>query len=53
VARADVRLQGGVVADGLQVGVLPALQTPLLGMDVLHRLKMTQQDGKLRLEAPR
>jgi aspartyl protease family protein len=53
VARADVRLQGGVVADGLQVGVLPALHTPLLGMDVLHRLKLTQQDGKLRLEAPR
>ena len=53
VARADVHLQGGVQATALKVGVLPALATPLLGMDVLHRLKMTQEGGQLKLEAPR
>jgi aspartyl protease family protein len=53
VARADVQLQGGVQATALKVGVLPALATPLLGMDVLHRLKMTQEGGRLKLEAPR
>lgn len=51
-ARATVRLQGGVVAERLVVTVLPGLEAPLLGMDVLSRLQFTQQGGVLRLQAP-
>ena len=50
--RADLDLQGGVRADRLAVTVLPALQSPLLGMDVLGRLQFTQRDGVLRLQRP-
>lgn len=51
VARADLRLDGGVQATRLPVVVLPDLQRPLLGMDVLGRLRFTQSGGVLRLEA--
>lgn len=51
VARADVVLRGGVKAERLPVTVLPRLEAPLLGMDVLSRLKFSQQDGTLRIEA--
>lgn len=51
-ARADVRLDGGVRAERLLVTVLPQLGAPLLGMDVLSRLRFTQTDGVLRLERP-
>lgn len=47
--RATLQLQGGVRIERLPVTVLPALQSPLLGMDVLGRLHFTQQDGVLRL----
>ena len=50
IVRADVELDGGVHARALRVTVLPALTSPLLGMDVLSRLRFTQQDGVLRLE---
>jgi aspartyl protease family protein len=52
-ASADVDLEGGVRADRLHVTVLPALQAPLLGMDVLGRLQFSQVDGVLRLQRPR
>lgn len=52
VARADLQLQGGVQADRLPLVVLPALgDKPLLGMDVLGRLRWQQQGGVLRVEA--
>ena len=49
LARADVDLDGGVRAQQLRVTVLPGLSSPLLGMDVLSRLHLTQSDGVLRL----
>ena len=51
LARADVELRGGVRAERLRVAVLPRLESPLLGMDVLGKLRFTQSDGVLRLEA--
>jgi aspartyl protease family protein len=51
--RIDLELEGGVRISQLSAAVLPALQVPLLGMDVLSRLRFTQEDGVLRLEAPR
>lgn len=52
VMRADVELQGGVSAQRLRVVALRALGTnPLLGMDVLGRLRWQQHDGVLRIEA--
>lgn len=50
MARADIELQGGVRADRLPVTVLPALGSPLLGMDMLARLNFNQADGVLRFK---
>jgi aspartyl protease family protein len=51
VMSADVALQGGVNAQRLRVVALPGLSDrPLLGMDVLGRLKWQQGDGVLRFE---
>lgn len=50
VGTAEVALDGGVTAERLTVAVLPALHTPLLGMDVLGRLRLTQSAGVLRIE---
>lgn len=52
-ARADISLRGGIQAERLAVTVLPNLGAPLLGMDVLSKLKFSQQDGQLRIEAGR
>lgn len=52
-SRADLALDGGVQVQALRVGVLPRLDTPLLGMDLLGRLAFTQQGGELRIAAPR
>ena len=52
VGRADLQQQGGVQADRLPITVLPALGAPLLGMDVLGRLRFSQADGVLRLQPP-
>ena len=49
-ARADLRLDGGVRVERLPVTVLPALSAPLLGMDVLSRMRFTQESGVLRFE---
>ena len=50
LALADIDLDGGFRAQRLRVTVLPGLDSPLLGMDVLSRLKLTQSDGVLRLQ---
>lgn len=50
LARADVALEGGVRADRLTVMVLPHLEAPLLGMDMLGRLHFSQKPGELRIE---
>lgn len=52
VTRADIELDGGVRASRHPVLVLPELQQPLLGMDVLSQLRFTQAGGVLRLEPP-
>jgi aspartyl protease family protein len=44
-----LQLQGGVRVDRLPITVLPALGSPLLGMDVLGRLAFSQDGGVLRL----
>ena len=50
VARADLVLDGNVRAERLRVTVLPALEAPLLGMDVLSRMRFSQRGGTLRVE---
>lgn len=52
LARADIELQGGISADRLRVTVLPALEAPLLGMDVLSKMHFSQRGGVLRFEPP-
>ena len=52
MGRGDLRLQGGVQVQRLPLTVLPALGAPLLGMDVLGKLRFSQADGVLRLRAP-
>ncbi len=47
--RADLQLQGGVRAQRLTITVLPSLDAPLLGMDMLSRLRFSQTDGVLTL----
>lgn len=49
-ARADIALDGGVNAQRLPVTVLPKLEVPLLGMDLLSRMRFTQDQGVLRFE---
>lgn len=48
-SRIDLALDGGPQVQGLVVTVLPDLAAPLLGMDILSRLRFTQDDGVLRL----
>jgi len=49
---ADLSLRGGVRAERLRMVALPGLDDrPLLGMDVLGRLRWSQRDGVLRIEA--
>ena len=51
VVLADVSLQGGVSARALRLVALPGLsEHPLLGMDVLSRLRWQQGDGRMRIE---
>lgn len=49
----DLDLEGGPQISRLRVTVLPDLSSPLLGMDVLARLRFSQQGGVLRLEPAR
>ena len=48
--RADLELEGGVRAERLRIVALPRLENPLLGMDVLGRLRWQQQNGALRID---
>jgi aspartyl protease family protein len=50
VVRADLELQGGVRVERLRIVALPALEAPLLGMDVLGRLQWRQSDGVLHVD---
>jgi len=51
VVRADLVLEGGVRADRIRLVALPGLAgNPLLGMDVLGRLRWQQQGGVLRID---
>ena len=50
LATIDLALEGGVRAERLRVVVLPALASPLLGMDVLGRLRWQQDAGVLRID---
>ena len=45
-----LELQGGVRAERLRMAALPALEGPLLGMDVLGRLALQQREGVLRID---
>jgi aspartyl protease family protein len=50
VVVADLVLQGGLRAERLRMAALPQLQAPLLGMDVLGKLRWQQADGVMRIE---
>ena len=51
VVRADIELRGGVNVQRLPVVALPQLgESPLLGMDVLGKLRWQQRDAVLRIE---
>lgn len=50
VVQGDVELQGGLRAQRLRMTALPDLEAPLLGMDVLGKLRWRQDDGVLRFE---
>lgn len=50
VVVADLVLQGGLRAERLRMAALPKLQAPLLGMDVLGKLRWQQADGVMRIE---
>ena len=51
--RADLRLDGGVEARQLPVTVLPQLDGPLLGMDMLSKLQISMQGNEMRLKVRR
>jgi aspartyl protease family protein len=46
----NLALQGGVNAERMRMAALPALEAPLLGMDVLGRLRWQQHQGVLRIQ---
>ena len=51
VMRADLVLDGGVRVDRIRVVALPGLgDNPLLGMDVLGKLRWRQEGGVLRID---
>ena len=51
VVRADIELRGDVSVQRLRVVALPMLgDSPLLGMDVLGKLRWQQRDAVLRIE---
>jgi aspartyl protease family protein len=52
VVVADIELDGGVAARRLRVVALPRLDKPLLGMDLLGRLRWSQEGGVLRIASP-
>jgi aspartyl protease family protein len=50
IVSGDLELQGGVRVERLRMVALPDLGVPLLGMDVLGRLRLEQADGVLRID---
>jgi aspartyl protease family protein len=50
IVSGDLVLQGGVRVERLRMVALPDLTVPLLGMDVLGRLRLQQGEGMLRIE---
>ena len=50
VVRADLELRGGVRVERLRIVALPALEAPLLGMDVLGKLHWSQSNGVLSID---
>ena len=52
VVVADLELQGGVHVQRLRVTALPDLSAPLLGMDVLSRLRWEQGQGVMKIRLP-
>ena len=50
---ADLQLEGGVRAERLRMAALPNLSAPLLGMDVLGRLRWQQDAGVMKVELKR
>ena len=51
VVLADIALRGGLTTQRLRVVALPGLdEHPLLGMDLLSRLRWQQTDGVLRID---
>jgi aspartyl protease family protein len=50
LVRANLELRGGVRIEQLRIVALPALQAPLLGMDVLGKLHWSQSEGVLRID---
>ena len=46
----DLQLEGGVRAERLRMAALPNLASPLLGMDVLGRLRWQQDAGVMKVE---
>lgn len=51
LTRADIALEGGVAITNLRLIALPALQAPLLGMNVLGRLQWRQSGDRLIIDA--
>ena len=49
---ADLVLDGGVRVQRLRLTALPELSAPLLGMDVLGRLRWEQRQGVLKFQLP-
>jgi aspartyl protease family protein len=50
VVVADLELRGGLRAERLRLAALPDLAAPLLGMDVLGKLRLEQAEGVLRID---
>lgn len=50
IVLANLSLEGGLRVERMRLGVLPALVSPLLGMDVLGRLRLEQSAGVLRID---
>ncbi len=52
IVLADLVLEGGVSAQRLRLTALPDLSAPLLGMDVLGRLRWEQGQGVMKIRLP-
>ncbi len=52
VVLADLVLDGGVRVQRLRLTALPDLSAPLLGMDVLGRLRWEQSQGVMKIRLP-